>query len=190
MLNIGAGELLVILLVALIVIGPTKLPDAVRQVSRAIGQFKRISGDFQREFQSAIDAPMKEIRDTIDEPMKELRDAVDLPTEQEARKKGRNMIADSWAHTPKKDADDSAADEPAADDSTGQSPTDEASEAAEPAEATEPAKATESPDDASEPLAPVAEPPPEAPPIIGVVPDLPAEGAAEAGDEEPQADTA
>ena len=39
--NIGGGEILVILLVALIVFGPDKLPEVARQVGKAVGEATR-----------------------------------------------------------------------------------------------------------------------------------------------------
>ena len=47
--NLGGMEVIVILLVALVVLGPKKLPEAARQVGRALTELKRISSGFQRE---------------------------------------------------------------------------------------------------------------------------------------------
>jgi sec-independent protein translocase protein TatB len=57
MFNVGAGELLAILALALIVLGPGRLPDAVRTAGRAMGELRRISGDLQRELRTALDVP-------------------------------------------------------------------------------------------------------------------------------------
>ena len=38
--NIGIGELAVVLVIALVVIGPKKLPDAARALGRGIREFK------------------------------------------------------------------------------------------------------------------------------------------------------
>jgi sec-independent protein translocase protein TatB len=54
--NLGAGEVLVILLLALIVLGPQRLPDAARQVGRFTGEIRRLSSGFQQEMKSAFDA--------------------------------------------------------------------------------------------------------------------------------------
>jgi Tat protein translocase TatB subunit len=54
-LNIGGGEMLVIMLLALIVLGPQRLPDAARQVGKAMGEIRRLSSGFQRELKSALD---------------------------------------------------------------------------------------------------------------------------------------
>lgn len=55
MFNVGGPEFLVILLVALIVLGPSRLPDAARQVGKFMGEMKRMSSGFQQEFKNAID---------------------------------------------------------------------------------------------------------------------------------------
>ncbi len=59
MFNVGGGELLVILLVALIVLGPTKLPDAARQFGRVMTELRRLSSGFQREMRAALDDPIE-----------------------------------------------------------------------------------------------------------------------------------
>ena len=55
MFNVGGGELLVILLLALIVLGPQKLPGAVRTAGRVMGEVRRISSGFQQELKTALD---------------------------------------------------------------------------------------------------------------------------------------
>jgi Tat protein translocase TatB subunit len=56
--NLGTGELLLILFVALLVLGPTKLPDAARQVGRAMTEFRRMSSGFQAELRDALREPV------------------------------------------------------------------------------------------------------------------------------------
>jgi Tat protein translocase TatB subunit len=67
MFNVGAGELLVILLIALIVLGPDKLPDAARKVGNVLGELRRMSSGFQKEMRSAMDdvtrAPLETVKD-------------------------------------------------------------------------------------------------------------------------------
>ena len=53
MFNIGGGEFVVIALIALIVLGPQRLPEAARQVGKAMGDLRRISSGFQNELKSA-----------------------------------------------------------------------------------------------------------------------------------------
>jgi Tat protein translocase TatB subunit len=56
MFNVGGGELLVIMLIALIVLGPQRLPDAARQVGKVMSEVRRVSSGFQRELKDAFDA--------------------------------------------------------------------------------------------------------------------------------------
>ena len=52
--NLGGAELLVILLVALLVLGPDKLPGAARSVGRGLSQLRRMSSGFEQEIRSAM----------------------------------------------------------------------------------------------------------------------------------------
>lgn len=59
-------EIVVILLLALVVLGPEKLPDAIRKFGRTYAELKKMGTGFQEEFKSAIDEPMREMRETAD----------------------------------------------------------------------------------------------------------------------------
>lgn len=56
MFNLGGPEILVILLLALIVLGPDKLPDAARSVGRFTAEVRRMSNGFRSEVKAAFDA--------------------------------------------------------------------------------------------------------------------------------------
>ncbi|MEM7142301.1 MAG: Sec-independent protein translocase protein TatB [Actinomycetota bacterium] len=58
--NIGGLEIVFVMVVALIVLGPTKLPEAARQVGKFANQVRQISSGFQREFREAIQDPIVE----------------------------------------------------------------------------------------------------------------------------------
>ena len=53
--SLGAPEILVIFLVALIVLGPDRLPKAAKQLGRAVSEFRRVTSGFQDEVKKAID---------------------------------------------------------------------------------------------------------------------------------------
>lgn len=60
MFGIGFPELLVILVVALLVFGPTKLPELARSLGRGMAEFRRASSDLRQSFMEAdprIEAP-------------------------------------------------------------------------------------------------------------------------------------
>jgi len=57
--NLGWAEIAVILVVALVVLGPEKLPGAARQIGNVVRQLRRISTGFQQELQNALDEPIE-----------------------------------------------------------------------------------------------------------------------------------
>ena len=65
--SIGMTELIVIMVVALIVIGPKRLPELARTLGKALGDFKRATSDFQNSFSMEDDYDL----DVLDEEAKE-----------------------------------------------------------------------------------------------------------------------
>lgn len=74
MFNFSGSELVFLLLLALIVLGPEKLPDAVRRFGKTYAEIKKVSTGFQNELRNALDEPMREMRETADA----VRKAVDI----------------------------------------------------------------------------------------------------------------
>jgi sec-independent protein translocase protein TatB len=66
MFNLSGSEIVFLLLLALIVLGPEKLPDAVRRFGKGYAEFKKMTTGFQTELKSALDEPMREMRETAD----------------------------------------------------------------------------------------------------------------------------
>lgn len=64
MFNLQGSEIIVILLLALVVLGPEKLPDAIRKFSQTYAELKKMGSGFQSELKSAMDEPMREMRET------------------------------------------------------------------------------------------------------------------------------
>lgn len=62
MFGIGTTELLVILVVALIVLGPKNLPKAARTLGKGLAEFRRVSTDFQRTINTEIELEEHEKR--------------------------------------------------------------------------------------------------------------------------------
>ena len=55
MFNVGGPEIVVIILVALVVLGPEQLPKALRTFGNVMAEIRKVSGGFQAEMRSAMD---------------------------------------------------------------------------------------------------------------------------------------
>ncbi|HSS39467.1 MAG TPA: twin-arginine translocase TatA/TatE family subunit [Polyangia bacterium] len=77
MFNLGMGEITVILLLALIVLGPSKLPDLAAGLGKLIRDIRKATSDVKNEI--IMD-------DSFRKPFEELRDAVTLPPEELKRR--------------------------------------------------------------------------------------------------------
>lgn len=74
MFNFQGSEIVIILLLALVVLGPEKLPEAMRKAGQMYGELKKMSSSFQSEFRSVLDEPVREVKETADL----LRDSADF----------------------------------------------------------------------------------------------------------------
>ncbi|HEX2700233.1 MAG TPA: twin-arginine translocase TatA/TatE family subunit [Acidimicrobiales bacterium] len=52
--SIGPAEILVVLVVALIVLGPNRLPDAARSLGKALAEVRRVTSGMQAEVRDAF----------------------------------------------------------------------------------------------------------------------------------------
>ena len=89
MFNLSGSELIFLLLMALVILGPEKLPEAIRKFTKTYSEIKKMSTGFQSELRSALDEPMKEMRETADA----LRRSVDVDGLTEAIKNAGNSPA-------------------------------------------------------------------------------------------------
>ncbi|MBT7609926.1 MAG: hypothetical protein HN576_09225 [Bacteriovoracaceae bacterium] len=79
MFGLGAGEVVLILLFALIFIGPKKLPELAKGLGKGIREFQKAKDDLLTEMKSSTVDPMTESETKISVESKELHDG-EYPT--------------------------------------------------------------------------------------------------------------
>jgi sec-independent protein translocase protein TatB len=103
--NLQGSEIIIILLLALVVLGPEKLPDAMRKAGQFYAELKKMSSGFQNEFRAAVEEPLREIRETANV----LRDSADFTKlqsgERDEKPKSAEMagVEPATAQTPSDD---------------------------------------------------------------------------------------
>jgi sec-independent protein translocase protein TatB len=76
MFGIGMPEMLLILAVALIIIGPKKLPDLAKSLGRALGEFKRATNDLKESIE--METGLDEVRDNLSSVKDDLKTSITL----------------------------------------------------------------------------------------------------------------
>lgn len=66
-LNFSPEKLLVIGMLALLVLGPNRLPTAARSVGRIVGQLRRMSGSLQSEMRDVLAEPRQALQHAVAE---------------------------------------------------------------------------------------------------------------------------
>jgi len=57
MFGLGMGEILIILVLALVLLGPDKLPEAAKQIGKGLRDFRRATDDLRDQFEREVYAP-------------------------------------------------------------------------------------------------------------------------------------
>jgi sec-independent protein translocase protein TatB len=97
-LDIGFGELIVIAVVALVVIGPERLPRVARTAGHLLGRFQRYVADVKADINREIEmSEFKNIKSSVEEAARSIESTVKTEMEQ-AGKELRN-VEDELKHT-------------------------------------------------------------------------------------------
>jgi Tat protein translocase TatB subunit len=78
MLNVGPLELLVVLAVALIVVGPERLPELARAVGRAVRQLREVQNEVRDMVSLGVDDEVREAASEFKKATGDLRKATDV----------------------------------------------------------------------------------------------------------------
>lgn len=96
--NFGGGELLVILILALVVLGPERIPEMAKSAGKMIAKFKSMSSGLQGQVQGVMDdpamQPLRELGDFAARPRQKLAEYA-LEAEADERAKAEKAAADA-----------------------------------------------------------------------------------------------
>ena len=73
--NLGMSELILILVIALVVFGPSKLPEMGKTLGRAINEFRRASINNFGEFHG-VNKEINEVKNEVKEEVKQVTDII------------------------------------------------------------------------------------------------------------------
>ena len=69
--SLGMPEILIILVIALIVFGPRKLPELGKSLGKSLAQFRRASEDFKRQWEDEVTIERQRIESPAPAPYEE-----------------------------------------------------------------------------------------------------------------------
>ncbi len=76
--SLGFQEIAIILMLALLIFGPRKLPEIGKTLGRSLGEFKRATNDLKRSIEQEVHA--EETKSTLDKPKETKPSDDDSPT--------------------------------------------------------------------------------------------------------------
>jgi len=75
MFDLGTSELIFVIAIGLIILGPEKLPQVMRVVSRAFQGFRRYTDDIKRDLRNDVSEGIRHVR----EDFREIRNEIEVP---------------------------------------------------------------------------------------------------------------
>ena len=67
MINLSGSEIVFLLLIGLVVLGPEKLPEAMRKFGRVYTEIKNVASGVKSDLRTGFDDPLQEIKNTAEE---------------------------------------------------------------------------------------------------------------------------
>ena len=77
MFDIGMSEMVLLLIIGLIAIGPKQLPEVAAKVARLLNDFRRMTSEFTNEFTKVRESTQQALQETQAEIQRAIQDSVD-----------------------------------------------------------------------------------------------------------------
>lgn len=79
--SLGGAELLIILVLALLLFGPRKLPEIGRTIGKGLTEFRKATSEFKSNLEREVDlTDVKDARDSLREAKAEIKSTIDGAT--------------------------------------------------------------------------------------------------------------
>lgn len=127
--NFGGGEILVIIILALVILGPDRLPEYARSAGKMIHKLKTMASGMQGQVQGVMDDPaMQPLRELGEFAARPRQKLAEYALEAEADERARSERASIDAATESGAAAEPTGTDPAEDASTGDGSSDDTGE--------------------------------------------------------------
>src|SRR6478735_1156311 len=99
MFNVTGGEMLIILIVALVILGPDRIPEVARSAGRMINKVKTMTEGLQSNVSGVMDdpamKPLKDLSELATRPRQKLAEyALEAEAEERAKREAKQQAAD------------------------------------------------------------------------------------------------
>ena len=85
--SIGFPEIILILVIALLIFGPKKLPEVGKSIGKAIREFKRASDEIKEKIEQEIQVDeLKNIQEDLKKDIKDIKEIKDIKDDEEGKK--------------------------------------------------------------------------------------------------------
>jgi Tat protein translocase TatB subunit len=110
MFGIGPWEIVLILVIALLVVGPKRLPELMRDLGKFVAQFRSVTDEMRRELQ--LDEEVRRLRETVHD-LHDVSATAMRKMMQEVEEEAKALAANAQAPEPEQEQSPSSLSAPA-----------------------------------------------------------------------------